>query len=327
MEIRHTRFGMALLGLAVGLSGVASGSFAQPTFPSKPIRMIVPIVPGGSIDLFARRISQRIGESFGQPVVVENIAGAAGSIGANTVARAAPDGYTLMYCPVITVIGLQFVQKGVTYDPIKDFTPIMAAVEALTMIVAHPTAPGNDIRELLAFAKKNPGKLTFASAGVGSYFHLLGEILKRDTGTDILHVPYKGAPQALTDVATGQVHMTFISWAVGAPFIGRVKVMASMENMRLPGAPNAPSLAEFIPGYEKLPSFFSFHGPGGMPRPILMRIHGELLKALNLPETRAWLEQNGTVPIGSSPEELAVMQKKGMEAYAAAVKIAGVKPD
>ena len=300
---------------------------AQQDYPVKPIRMIVPIVPGGSIDLFARRMSQRISESFGQPVIVENIAGAAGAIGATTVARAAPDGYTLMYCPVITVIGLQYVQKGVTYDPVRDFTPIMAAVEALTMIVAHPTAPGNDIRELIDYAKKYPGKLTFASAGVGSYVHLLGEILKRDTGTDILHVPYKGAPQALTDVATGQVHMTFISWAVGAPFIGRVKVMASMEKTRLPGAPNAPSLAEFIPGYEKLPSFFSFHGPAGIPRPILNRVHGELLKALNFPETRAWLDQNGSMPIGSTPEELATMQKKGMDAYAAAVKIAGVKPE
>jgi tripartite-type tricarboxylate transporter receptor subunit TctC len=318
---------VATVALCLGFPSMAPAqSYPPQSYPSRPVRIVVPIVPGGSIDLFARRMGQKMSDAFGQPFIIENLAGASGAIGAAAVARAAPDGYTLMYCPVITVIGLQFVQKGVPYEA-KDFTPVMAAVEALTMIVAHPSAPGGSLKELLEYAKRNPGKVTYASAGVGSYFHLLGETLKRDAGVDLLHVPYKGAPQAMTDVASGQVHMTFISYAVGAPFIGRVKALASLEKTRFPQLPDVPAAAEIIPGYEKLPSFFSWHAPAGLPRPILMRVHGELLKGLQAADTRAWLEQNGVAPMGSTPEELGELQRKGTEAYRNAVKVAGLRAE
>jgi tripartite-type tricarboxylate transporter receptor subunit TctC len=296
-------------------------------YPTKPVRLIVPIVPGGSVDLSGRRLAQKLSESLGRPVVVENVSGASGTIGASQVARSAPDGYTLMWCTVGEMIVYRFLSRNQPYDAIKDFTPLMAGMSSITVLASHPSTPGTTLAELIAYARANPGKLTYASAGIGSYFHLAGELFKQAAGVDILHVPYKGAPPAMTSVATGQVKLLFISVALVQPFMGKVKILALNETERHRSLPDVPTVSEVLPNFEKLPTWYAFFGPAGMSRPIIARLNAEMNKALVSPEVSAYIDSIGFLPLGGSPHDLAAMHAKGMEIYARAIRITGLKPE
>jgi len=296
-------------------------------YPAKPIRLVVPIVPGGSVDLVARRFAQKMSEPLGQPIVVENISGASGTIGALQVTRASPDGYTLMWCTVGETIVYKFLSRNQPYDSVKDFTPIMAALAPVTLLAAHPSVPGDTLKEVIDYARANPGKLAYASAGIGSYFHMTGELFKHAAGIDILHVPYKGVPPALTGLATGQVQLMFVSAFSAQPFLGKLKVLAVNEPARYARMPDVPAVAEIVPGFEKLPTWYAFFGPAGMPRPIVNRLNAEMNKALVAPDMKNYLDANAFISIGGSPEELASALKKGIAIYGEAVKLSGLKPE
>jgi tripartite-type tricarboxylate transporter receptor subunit TctC len=312
--------------IAAFIATLALPAVAQ-TFPSKPIRLVVPIVPGGSVDLIARSFAKKLQEQMGQTLVVENIAGASGTIGAYQVTRAAPDGYTIMWCTVGETIVYRFLSRNQTYDSVKDFTPLMAAVSGITIVAVHPSVPVNTLKEVVDYARANPGKLAYGSAGIGSYFHMTGEIFKASTGLDILHVPYKGVPPALQGLAAGQVQMMFVSAFSSTPFKDKLKILAVVESERYPALPNLPAVKEVIPGFEKLPSWYAFFGPAGIPRPLQMRLNGEMNKALSAQDMKEYLDKNVFVALGGTPEDLAASLTKGIEIYGKAVKLAGLKPE
>jgi tripartite-type tricarboxylate transporter receptor subunit TctC len=266
-------------------------------------------------------------ESLGRPLVVENVSGARGTIGAAQVANAAPDGYTLMWATVGEMVANRFMSRNQPYDALSDFTPLMAGVASVTLLAAHPSTPGATLKELVAYARANPGKLAYASAGIGSYFHLTGELFKQAAGVDILHVPYKGAPPGLNALAAGQVQLMFISVALAKPFAGRIRILAVNELARQASMPDVPTVAEVLPGFEKLPSWYAFFGPAGLPAPLVGRLNAEMNKALASIEARAYIDSIGFIPLGGPPEELAALHKRSIEIYGRAVKLAQLKPE
>ncbi len=297
------------------------------SYPSKPIRLVVPIVPGGSVDLIARQFARKMGESMGQSLVVENISGASGTIGTAQVVRSAPDGYTILWATVGETTVYRFMSKIQPYDSVKDLTPLMSAVSGVTLLVAHPSTPGGNLREVVDYARANPGKLAYASAGIGSYFHMTGEMFKSAANLDLLHVPYKGVPPALNGLAGGQVQLMFVSVASSQPFLGRIRILGVNEPKRYSGLPEVPAINEVVPGFEKLPTLYAFYGPAGMQRPIVMRLNGEMNKALAAADMRQYLDSIGFVSLGGTPEELGISLQKGISIYAEAVKLSNLKPE
>lgn len=322
------------LGIARKIAGLAAAiSFAAPiaafaqVFPSKPIKIIVPIPPGPSADLLARLIAPKMSAALGQPVIAENHAGAAGVIGAGMVARAAPDGHMILIASTSQMITAPLLSKTVPYDPVKDFTPISIAVEAFTLLVMNPKVPVNSFKELMDYAKRNPGKLRYGTAGIGSFFHLVGEAMNIAAGTKMVHVPYKGVVQSQNDAMSGQIELSFAAVASSTPFVkaGKLKLIAIVEKSRYKGYPEVQTIAEVIPGFEKPPAWFSFFGPAGLPRPVLDRLHGEIVKALRSPDIEKWLETNSLQLLASTPEELGASLKNGLQLYAQIIKAANIK--
>ena len=313
---------------AVALLFCGSAAIAQ-VYPTKPLRLVLPFPAGGSADVTARVVGVRMGESLGQPIIVDNRVGGAGVIGSEAVARSAPDGYTIMFTPSITHIGPLFLAKSLPYDPIKDFTPISAAAEAVSALVVNNELPVSSVKELVELARRSPGKLTYSSAGVGSAFHLAGELFRQAAGIDIVHVPYKGANQALTDLMNGNISMTFSAIASQLPLVraGKVKLLAVLQNTRYVSMPNIPTVKETLPAFNRPESWLGFFGPAGLPGPVLARLSGEVAKAVNLPDVRDKFEQDGLTPIGNTPEQFAAQVRVSVESYGAAIKAAGLKPE
>jgi tripartite-type tricarboxylate transporter receptor subunit TctC len=317
----------ALLAAGIILGGTAGFAFAQ-SFPSKPVRMVIPFPPGG-VDITGRLLASKMSELMGQPVVVDNRGGANGVIGSELVAHAPPDGYTILLTTPSTHITAVFLSKSVPYDPVKDFTPISLALEPVSLLIVHPSVPVSSVQELMQHAKKNPGKLTYSSSGIGSVFHLTGEALKEAGGVDILHVPYKGTGPSLADVVAGRIDLTFSALSSVRPLMtaGKVKVLAVAEPTRYSGLPDIPTVAEGVPGFDKPSTWFGFFGPAGMPRPIVQRLNADIVKTVNSPDLRGKLDESGFSIVGSSPEEFAANMKKGFEVYGKIVKLVGLKPE
>ena len=313
----------------LALTALSGAVFAQ-SYPSKPIRLVVPF-PGGSsgVDLTARLFAPKLGEIMGQPVYIENRGGANGMIGSDNIAHSAADGYNLLYTTPSTHVTATFISKNVPYDPVKDFTPISAAVEPVSGIVVFPKLPITNVRELISYAKANSGKLTFTSSGIGSVFHLTGELLNNAAGINIVHVPYKGTQQALTDNMTGEVSMTLSAISGPMPFVkaGKLRLIAILESRRYPGLPDMPIVGESVPGFEKPASWFGFFGPANLPGPILSRLHADIVKMLNSPDIRAKVDDAGIAIIGNSPAEFAALIKRGFEVYGKAFALSGIKPE
>jgi tripartite-type tricarboxylate transporter receptor subunit TctC len=302
---------------------------AAQAYPAKAIRIVMPFPPGSSVDSVSRLIAQKMSEAFGQPVVIDNRVGANGMIGSEYVARSAPDGYTLVFTTPSTHVTSIFLSKNVPYDPVKDFTPIGAAVEPLTCIVVQPSLPVNSLKELIEYAKRNPGKLTYGSTGVGSVFHLTGEALKIATGIDMLHVPYKGTADSLSAVMGGQISMNLTAVANAYPLVsaGKLKALVVLETVRYPAMPDVPVIGDVVPGFEKPASWFALFGPAGLPQPIVGRLNAEMVKALKAPDVRPKLDAIGLAVIANSPEQFAAMFKRAFEVYGKVVKAAGIKPE
>jgi tripartite-type tricarboxylate transporter receptor subunit TctC len=321
LSLAAAAFVAALIPAVAGAQGSNSGSRA--------LKIVVPIPPGVSTDLLARLLAPKLGTALGQAVIVENQGGASGMIGADAVARSAPDGQTLLFATTSQMITAPLLSKSVTYDPVKSFTPVMIAVEPVTLLVMHPAVPVSSFSELVDYAKRNPGKLRYGSAGIGSYFHLVGEAMNAAAGTDIVHVPYKSVVQSQNDVVGGQIELSFAAVASSTPFVnaGKLKIIALVENKRWAAKPDIQTIGEVAPGYRKPPAWFSFFGPAGMPQPVVTRLHAELDKALHAPDVRTWLDTNAIALIASTAEQLAASLKGGLEIYAGLIKRAGIRPE
>jgi tripartite-type tricarboxylate transporter receptor subunit TctC len=302
--------------------------FAQ-AWPSKPIRLVVPYPPGGSTDLLARTIGAKVGEALGQQIIVDNRAGAGGMLGSDIVARAAPDGYTLLLGTGATHGLTLLLSKTVPYDPVKDFTAITAAVEVPIILCVSLQVPAANAKELVDYAKKNPGKLAFGSSGTGSPHHLSGELFKQLTGIDIVHVPYKGAAPAMQDLIGGQIPMVFTTLSTALPHIkgGKIRAIGFVEAGRQPSLPETPTIGESIAGYVMPASWLGFFGPAGLPEPIVKRLNTEIVKAVQAPEVRAKLEAAGMPVVGTGSEEFAKMVKDDIETFRRIVTAAGIKPE
>jgi len=314
--------------LALAVLAQAAPASAQ-SFPTKPITIVVPFPPGPALDLVARLVANKLADALGVTVVVENRTGANGTLGSNAVARAVPDGHTLLFATASTHVTAVHLMKNLPYDPVKDFSPIAAAVEPVTCLIVNGALPVNSVADLVAYAKARPAELGYGSSGVGSVFHLMGELFNQTAGVKINHVPYRGVAPALQDVVAGHIPMAFlaISNALAVADSKAIKILAVLEPARFPHRSDIPSMSEAIPAFKKPSSWFGVFGPAGLPAPLAVRLNGEIVKALNAPDVKAKLDENGMTVIGGTPEDFRALIADGIGRYGAIIKAAGVQPE
>lgn len=316
----------SLVAAAAVLGPGAAGALAQ-EYPKKPITMIVPYPAGGATDILARALGEKLTASLGQQVVIDNRPGANGNIGAQIAAKAAPDGYTLLMSPASTLTHNPSLYSKMPFDPLKDFAPISIVAETPMVVVVNPAVPAKSIKELVDLAKSKPGALSFASPGTGSSPHLSGELFKLMTKTDMVHVPYKGAAPAVTDLVGGQVQLMFDTIVSSLPHVksGKLRALAVTPAKRSPLRPELPTVAEAgVPGYEAT-TWFGLLAPAGTPKPIIEKLHNEVVKILKTPDMKSRLDQLGAEPIGNTPEEFTAAMKQEMAKWAKVVADAAVR--
>ena len=301
---------------------------AQTTYPEKPIRLVVGFPSGGEPDAVARLFGQKLAEALEKPVVVENVAGAAGNIAADRVAKAVPDGYTLGLLAQGALVINPSLYK-LAHDPVKDFAPVSQVADSPLMLVVHNAVPAKSVKELVALAKAQPGGLTFASGGSGSTPHMAAELLKSVAGLDIRHIPYKGTAAAIPDLLGGRVTMMFSPTSNVLPLAreGKLRALAVASLRRSPAAPELSTIAESgYPGFE-VTGWYGLLAPTKTPATIVRKLHLETVKALALPDLRAKLADLGLETIGNSPDEFATVIKSEIQKWAKVIKDAGIKPD
>jgi tripartite-type tricarboxylate transporter receptor subunit TctC len=304
----------------------AGGAQAQ-EWPSKPVRIVVPFSPGGIADTSARTIADRLGARLGQSVVIENKPGAAGNIGAELVAKSAPDGYTLLLGYDGTIVVNPHVYAKTGFDVLRDFAPVTKLGDAGVIVVSHPSLPVKDLRELIALARSNPGTLTYGSAGTGSSAHLACEMLSQRTGAGLVHVPYKGGGQALADAVGGQIPLVCTAVAGANQFMkqGRLRGLGLSSAKRAPGAPDVPTFIESgLPGFV-VDSWVGILAPARTPRAIVDRLYAEVTALLQLPEVRERFAVLGIEPVGNPPDEFAAQIRADLERWGPVVKQAQIR--
>lgn len=320
----------ALLSLAVGaLSLIAGIAHGQGAYPAKPVRLLVPFSAGGPTDVLARAIGQKLGESLGQPVVIENRAGAGGNIGSDFVAKAPSDGYTLILGTVGTHAINASLYSKLPFDVTRDFAPIALVASATIVMVANPSVPANTIKEFVALAKSKPGELHFASPGSGTPQHLAAELFKTMAGVEMTHVPYKGAAPALTDLLGGQVSLGFVSLPAALPHIkaGKLKAFGVTAARRSAVAPDVPTIAQAgLPGYE-VENWYGVLAPAGTSKEIVHKLNAEIVKLLQAPDVRERLNGQGFEILQSSPEQFDAFLKSELVRWAKVVKLSGARAD
>jgi tripartite-type tricarboxylate transporter receptor subunit TctC len=320
----------AVLALACAplLLALAAGAHAQP-WPSKPIRYIVPFAPGGTTDILGRMVAAGLSSSLGQPVVVENKPGQAGSIGAAELARAAADGYTIGGGTISSHAINATLYPKLPYDPLKDFAPITMLATLPNMLIVHPSLNVASVRELVALLKANPNKYSFGSAGNGTSQHISGELFKIMTGTQMQHIPYKGSGPMIPDLIAGTIQLSFENITTAYPQVkgGKLKALAVTSAKRSFVAPEVPTMAEAgLAGYD-ISSWQAMYAPAGTPRDIVARLHGETVKALRSPENQKKLSDLGLDAGGMSPEELASLMRADIPRLGKVVRESGAKVD
>jgi tripartite-type tricarboxylate transporter receptor subunit TctC len=315
----------ALASLCTALL-VPSALVAQ-TYPSKPLRIVLPYVPGGIIDTAGRNIALRLGEGLGQSVVAENRPGAGGMVGADAVARSAPDGYTILLTDP-ALVSNPTLQADVPYDLFKGLQAVSIVGSSPAVIVASPSLPVTTFAELIAYAKAHPGKLNFASAGIGTAPHLAGEMIKLRAGIDMTHVPYRGIGAAYPDVMSGKVQLAFSSIAGAVPFTSdnRVRPIATTGSARSAVYPDVPTVAESLPGFD-VDLWIGIYAPAGLPPAVLAKLNGEINKVLQNPELKAAFAKMGITPRGTSPEEGAAFTRSEYEKWKKVIVEGKIKPE
>jgi tripartite-type tricarboxylate transporter receptor subunit TctC len=314
----------ALVVIGLTMAGLA---MAQ-KYPAKPITVIVPQAAGGANDTIARVVAQKLSEQLGQSVVIENRVGAGGNVGTAAAAKARPDGYTVMITADSAQVINPFLYQSTGFDPVKDFEPVAPLARAGYVLVAHPTFPANNVSELVALAKAAPGKYTIASAGNGTLNHLIGEMLQKAADIKLVHVPYRGAAAAATDVVGGQVPLSVQSMPSSIGFIraGKLKVLGVVNERRLPALPDAPTIGETIKGFGATP-WYGMFAPAGTPKDIIRLLQDEVAKALDSAEAKDKLAVVGCEPYKGTSEQLATLVKDDLMRWSRIVKESGAKVD
>jgi tripartite-type tricarboxylate transporter receptor subunit TctC len=319
------RFPILLLAALSCWLATAADVPAQQPYPTRPIRLIVPSSPGGGTDITARIMTPKLSEVLGQQVIVENKPGAGTMMGTEAAARATPDGYTLLM-GISTLAINPAMYKKVTYDAIKDFAPISLVVKCPNVLTVNPSLPVKSVKELIAYSRERPGKMNFASAGVGTSPHLSMELFLSMTGLKMVHVPYKGSGQAVIDCVSGYVSVSALSIPTVMSYInsGRLRALGVTSDKRTVGAPDIPTIDETgVPGYEAL-QWYGMLAPTGTPREIVTKVHGAVVQALKDPGVRKLLINDGSDPIGTTPEEFAAFIKSETDKWAKVVREAGI---
>ena len=323
------RFRAGLLGLLVALPMLATAQTSQ-TYPTKPVRIVVPYPPGG-VDLVVRLLVPSLEKSLGQPVIVDYKPGAGGMIGTDHVAKAAPDGYTLLATVANSWINLPALKKQSPYDPIKDLTPVAILQENLTLIVAHPSFPPNNMTELIDYARKNPGKVVYATSGIGGAQHLEAEFIQRLANFEWVHAPFQGFGPMIPAITGGQVPIGLITYAVAKGFLssGKWKTIAVINSDRLGrklALPGVQIVADVLPGFEAIPVWMAIGGPGGLPRPIVTRLNEAFTKAQREPNVVERYAEDKQVDISTSPENFDLRIKADYETVKKAIAAAKIPP-
>jgi len=310
---------LAILALALAQAAAAQA------FPSKAVRLVNPFPPGGPLDLLGRILSERLGAGFGRPVLVENKPGAAGNIGAAEVAKSPADGHTVLLTLFSIVTSNPHLYDRLPFDPLKDFAPITALASSDSVLIVHPSVPAASVAELVAYAKANPGRLNYASAGKASPGHLTAEFFGRRAGAAFTHVPYKGNAEAIRSVLAGETQMMFTPTTGALPLIkaGKLKAIAVYLTERVDELPEVPSLEGF--DQRTLPFWYGLLAPAGTPREIVMRLNTETVKALKDPQVDKTLRAGRIFPIGNTPEEFGAMMREGHAAWGRVIRETGVK--
>jgi tripartite-type tricarboxylate transporter receptor subunit TctC len=311
--------------LAVALAGASTLAWAQAPFPARPVRMVVGFAPGGGTDIIARLVAQRLSERWAQPVIVDNRPGASGNIGAELVARSAPDGYSLLMA--FSSHASNPTLSRLPFDINRDFTSITQVGSAPMMIVAHPGLAAKTLGELIDYARAHPGAVKFGSSGVGTPVHLAGELMMQLTGISMVHVPYKGIAPAMAAILGGEIQLTYAAVLSGLQHLrsGRLKPLAVASRTRYPALPDVPTAAEAgLPGYE-IDFWYALLGPGGMPAALVERIQRDAAALLNSPEMKDSLAAQGCLAVGGKPEALTALIRTEYELWSKVVKAGGVR--
>src|SRR5437879_7532980 len=319
----HAVKACALAALAISASAQAQ------VYPAKPIRMIVAYPPGGGTDIVGRMLAQKLGETLGRSVLVENRGGAGGTIGTELPAHAAPDGYTILMGNVAPNAINVSLFKNLPFGPVADFVPVSLVASTPNILVVHPSISGRTVRQVIALAKAKPGTLNFASAGVGSSSHLAGELFRILAGADIVHVPYKGAGPAMVDVLSGQVQLYFATMPAAMPHVksGKLAPVAVTSSRRSQALPDLPTTAEAgVPGYEAS-TWYGVLAPAHTPAAVIARLHENIVRILAVPETRARLADQGFEPVGNSPKEFGAYTKSEIAQWGKVIGEAGIRPE
>ena len=312
----------------LALSSLLIGAAALAAYPDKPITLVVPWAAGGSTDILARAIGEQLSRSMGQPVIVENRAGASGNIGSLLVAKAKPDGYTLLIGSMSTHAMNPALIPSMPFKGADDFTPIALVANVINTMVINPSVPAKTVPELIAYARANPGKLAYASAGGGSTNHLSAEMFKKAAGIEMLHVPYKGGAPAVLDTVGNQTQVLFSAGTQTLPHVksGKLRLIAVTEPKRSALLPDVPTVAETLPGYE-MSVWYAAFGPAGMPRDLVSKLNAEINRALAVPEVRSRMEAMGVDVISSTPEQLTETLKRDTLRYTRVIHELGIKLD
>jgi len=303
-------------------------SAAAQDYPSRAITIVVPQAPGASSDLLARTVGERLNAAWGQPVIIDNRAGAGGNVGAAYVARAAADGYTLMVGTDAMMTSNVYLYKNMPFDPVKDFAPITNAGANIICLAVNVQVPVASVPELIAYAKANPGKLQYGSPGIASPHHLSGELLAQKAGIAIVHVPYRGGGPATNDLVGGHINMAFLSLSSAVPQLstGKIKILALVEKTRYAAMPDIPTIGETIPGFE-MSSWLGFFAPAATPEPVVARLNAAIIGILTADAVKEKLATLGLVVAPSTPAELMAITKDGLAVRGALVKAANIQPE
>ena len=323
MDRIFTRLAAGIALLACALAASAQG------YPTRPIKLIVPFPPAGSTDISARALAGKLGERLGQPVIIENKPGAGGNIGTDVVAKAAPDGYTLVVGTVGTHAINQSLYSKMPYDNVKDFAPVILLSTTPNVLVTQPNFPANSVADVIRLAKAKPGELTFASSGSGTSIHLSGELFNALAGTKMQHIPYKGSGPMLIDLMSGTTNIAFDNLSASMPHIkaGKLKALATTGSKRSPALPDLPTVAEAgLAGYDST-SWNAVYAPVGTPREIIERLNREANAILQSPETRKFFAEQGAESGGGTPEQLSALTRAETTKWAKVVKDSGAKVD